>query len=174
MSSDWQAATHARSAEVARSRHPGRYPKLEGSTLSHPAFEPLTEHHAFTTGLFDRAHARSISLRDRTMLSVCWAARRVSQSSELRTWSILPFLHRELQVLRGRFRVESARESTGRRGAGDHGVSDATTHSAAWLPRRRPTWAASQTLHSDRESIGQSACGERDGTPAIWPAGIRG
>jgi hypothetical protein len=35
-----------------RSRHPGRYPKLEGSTLSHPAFEPLTEHHASLTGCF--------------------------------------------------------------------------------------------------------------------------
>jgi len=36
--------------EMVRSRHPGRYPKLEGSTLSHPALEPLTEHHAFSTG----------------------------------------------------------------------------------------------------------------------------
>ncbi len=27
---------------MVRSRHPGRYPKLEGSALSHPAFEPLT------------------------------------------------------------------------------------------------------------------------------------
>jgi len=39
-----------RQIEMVRSRHPGRYPKLEGSTLSHPAFEPLTEHHAFSTG----------------------------------------------------------------------------------------------------------------------------
>ena len=36
----------ARSAFVVPSRHPGRYPKLESSTLSHPALEPLTEHHA--------------------------------------------------------------------------------------------------------------------------------
>ena len=41
--------------EVVRSRHPGRYPKLASPTLSHPAFEPLTEHHAFSTGLFDAA-----------------------------------------------------------------------------------------------------------------------
>ena len=39
---------------VVRSRHPGRYPKLASPTLSHPAFEPLTEHHALSTGLFDR------------------------------------------------------------------------------------------------------------------------
>jgi hypothetical protein len=29
------------------SRHPGGYPKLESSTLFYPAFEPLTERHAF-------------------------------------------------------------------------------------------------------------------------------
>ena len=29
------------------SRHPGRNPKLENTTLAHPSFKPLTEHHAF-------------------------------------------------------------------------------------------------------------------------------
>lgn len=55
--------------EVVRSRHPGRYPKLEGSTLSHPAFGPLTEHQAFSTGLFYEAQAPQISLGVKTMLS---------------------------------------------------------------------------------------------------------
>jgi hypothetical protein len=36
---------------MVQSRHPGRYPKLRSLTLSYPAFEPLTEHHAFFTGL---------------------------------------------------------------------------------------------------------------------------
>ena len=36
---------------VVQSRHRGRYPKLGSLTLSYPAFEPLTERRAFSTGL---------------------------------------------------------------------------------------------------------------------------
>jgi hypothetical protein len=50
----WGLPGAARSVGVAPSRHPGRYPEPEDSTLSHPALEPLTEHHAFSTGLFNR------------------------------------------------------------------------------------------------------------------------
>jgi len=82
----------SRSAWVVPSRHPGRYPKLESPTLSYPALEPLTEHRALTTGLFNRADARSIPSGSMAMLSVCLAARRVSRNSELRTFSILPSL----------------------------------------------------------------------------------
>ena len=51
------AASTSRSALVVQSRHPGRYPKLRSLTLSDPAFEPLTEHHAFSTGLMTAAVA---------------------------------------------------------------------------------------------------------------------
>ena len=97
---DWKAAGTSRSAEVVRSRHPGRYPKLEGSTLSHPAFEPLTEHHAFSTGFCHGARAPSLSLGVKTMLSVWLAARQVSRNPELRTPVIVTFLRQGLPVLR--------------------------------------------------------------------------
>ena len=60
------------SALVVQSRHPGRYPKLRSLTLSHPAFEPLTEHHAFSTGLLTAtALTAAPALGVRSMLSVC-------------------------------------------------------------------------------------------------------
>src|SRR5205085_10220646 len=71
--------------------------------------------------------------------------RRVSQSSGLRTCSILLFLRWGLQVLHGPVRVESARGSAGCPGVGDRGVSGESTRTAAWLPRRRRTGAATQT-----------------------------
>ena len=40
-------ASTARQQAWVQSRHPGRNPELESSTLSYPAFEPLTERHAF-------------------------------------------------------------------------------------------------------------------------------
>ena len=58
--------------QTVRSRHPGRYPKLEGSTLSHPAFEPLTEHHAFSTGLFNAAEAASIPSGTKRCCQCAW------------------------------------------------------------------------------------------------------
>ena len=60
------------SALVVQSRHPGRYPKLRSLTLSYPAFEPLTEHHAFSTGLLTAAaRAATPALGEGSMLSVC-------------------------------------------------------------------------------------------------------
>jgi len=45
------AASTARQHTRVQSRHPGKNPKLAGktspATLSYPAFEPLTERHAF-------------------------------------------------------------------------------------------------------------------------------
>ena len=91
------AAGTSPSALVVQSRHPGRYPKLESFTLSYPAFEPLTEHHALPTGLFNEATLRRYP-RGRTMLSVCLAAQQVSQSLELRTILIVLLSEALLQV----------------------------------------------------------------------------
>jgi hypothetical protein len=56
--------------ELVRSRHPGKYPKLESSTLSHPAFEPLTEHHATKTGC--SAGATSLEVMRHTTNTLGW------------------------------------------------------------------------------------------------------
>ncbi len=52
---DCRPPSTSRSALMVQSRHPGRYPKLRSLTLSYPAFEPLTEHHASHTGLLTAA-----------------------------------------------------------------------------------------------------------------------
>ena len=81
--------------EVVQSRHPGRYPKLESPTLSYPAFEPLTERHAFPRTCDEVSPINALGVR--LTLSVCLAAQQVSGSLELRTMSILlPQMH-ELQ-----------------------------------------------------------------------------
>jgi len=90
------AASTVRSALVVQSRHPGRYPKLKSSTLSYPAFEPLTERHAFATGLLNEAFASPIPSGSDDVVSVL-TARQVSQSLELRTCLILLSQGLELQ-----------------------------------------------------------------------------
>lgn len=51
-----------------------RYPKLKGSTLSYPALEPPTEHHAFSTGLLTAvASAIAPALGVKTTLLVCFS-----------------------------------------------------------------------------------------------------
>ena len=78
------AASTARQHARVQSRHPGRNPKLESSTLSYPAFEPLTERHAFR-----RACSTELSLgrypRCRPGVISVLVARQVNQSLELRT-----------------------------------------------------------------------------------------
>ena len=91
------AASTARSASVVQSRHPGRYPKLKSSTLSYPAFEPLTERHAFATGLLNEAFASPIPSGSDDVVSVL-TAQQVSQSLELRTMLILHVQGLELQA----------------------------------------------------------------------------
>ena len=75
------AASTARQHSRVQSRHPGRNPKLESSTLSYPAFEPLTERHAFrracsteycsidTHDSSSQPSHESVWLRMRTMIS---------------------------------------------------------------------------------------------------------
>ena len=53
------AASTARQHSRVQSRHPGRNPKLESPTLSYPAFEPLTERHAFRRACSTK-HLRSV------------------------------------------------------------------------------------------------------------------
>jgi hypothetical protein len=62
------------------SRHPGRYPKLESSTLSYPAFEPLTERHAFLRAC-STSHRNVDAHGVRLTLSVCWKHDNPSRAS---------------------------------------------------------------------------------------------
>ena len=80
---------HVSSACVVCSRHPGRNPKLEGFTLSYPAFKPLTEHHASSTGLLNTSEVVFDTLGAETMLSVCIAA--TTSQSEPRASDVMDF-----------------------------------------------------------------------------------
>ena len=59
------------SMQGVQSRHPGRNPKLESSTLSYPAFEPLTERHALLRACSTELGSIN-TLGVRQALSVCW------------------------------------------------------------------------------------------------------
>src|SRR3972149_11296818 len=112
----------------------------------------------------------------KTMLSVCLAARQVSQNSELRTGSIL--LHQGVLL-----QVESAVGSLSHRDVGGRAgscvpvlpvVRPRGSRRAVWPLRRRPISAARQTPRAGLESPGPGGSREGDETPATWPAGIHG
>ncbi len=87
----WALPSTSRSAWMVQSRHPGRYPKLRSLTLSYPAFEPLTEHHAFSTGLSTAASKSRACPRCPTMLSVCRKQHdKPNGDPKLQTFLILP------------------------------------------------------------------------------------
>jgi hypothetical protein len=170
LSSDLIAAARPGQLEVVPSRLPGGYPKLESPTLSHPALEPLTEHHAFRLACSIEAVPSNDTLGVNTMLSVCLAARQVRQHSELRTYSILLRRERVLDTLRGLERMRQGKilnqrlesstvsrsrflrkpESTDTTGTSALTVGNVTFSSIRsdccwwqWSPRRTSTWGDS-------------------------------
>src|SRR3972149_1099488 len=102
----------------------------------------------------------------KTMLSVCQAARQVSQNSELRTGSIL--LRQGILL-----QVESAVGSLSHRCVGGRARSCESILPAVWLLRRRPISAAKRMPRAGLESLARWGCREGDETLATWPAGIR-
>ena len=146
LSNDSRSEKHSLSLGVVQSRHPGRYPKLEGSTLSHPTFEPRTEHHAFATGLLTVTIRPRLPSGSRRRCSCASHDRQVSGNFELRTCSILPWRDHLLQG-------EPARAPGDRPTISRHGVSCGPVPPAVWLPRHGPTWVATRTLHSVRRPI---------------------
>lgn len=126
----------SRSAWMVQSRHPGRYPKLRSLTLSYPAFEPLTEHHAFSTGFLTAASKSRACPRCPTVLSVCRKQHdKPNGGPKLQTFLIL--LHWV-----GRLQDEPTTGSIDHRSTQSfHGVS-LRASLAVWLHRHRLTLAA--------------------------------